>query len=560
MNYSVKLQQVTKRYKMHSKNSDKLKNLLSPGRYGEDFYAIKSVDFEAYRGDVVGIIGINGSGKSTVSNLIAGVTAPTSGDVSVKGEVSLIAVSAGLNKELTGRENIELKCLMMGIGKEEIERLKPDIIEFADIGKFIDMPVKKYSSGMKSRLGFAISVSVDPDVLIIDEALSVGDQTFADKCFHKLNEFKEQGKTIFFVSHSAAQVKRFCTKALWLEHGEVKDQGTVQEVLPKYTEFITEYKKKSKKEQKQFKQEGMRKQSENKVDYSEQYLPSRTSSMKKPRAIKKVINFLAMLLMMALIVLTYVNKQDITAAVNHATSELQNSSESGISEEEVPSEKEDDSEDNNESVDPLAELDLRYVDTPVARVRDKPTLDSKELDLVNFGYPFVVKDTVYTEDGETSWLKTTADDGKDIWISESISQKIPFSQALEDDELIGSIKKLADSTFSLDDALEILGASKTDVHNRLGDPIDEDNQSDDAFLIYGDLSVYYNLQDVASQVKVSGFSFSVSSMEEEIGEAHLQDEFSSLFLYRSDKYDYLLHSSNGFMIDQITIISPLDLN
>lgn len=562
MSYSVKLQHVTKRYKMHSKNSDKLKNLLSPGSYGEDFYAIKRVDFEAYRGDVVGIIGINGSGKSTVSNLIAGVTAPTSGKVSVMGEVSLIAVSAGLNKELTGRENIELKCLMMGIGKEDIERLKPDIIEFADIGKFIDMPVKKYSSGMKSRLGFAISVSVDPDVLIIDEALSVGDQTFADKCFHKLNEFKEQGKTIFFVSHSAAQVKRFCTKALWLEHGEVKDQGTVQEVLPKYTEFITEYKKKSKKEQKQFKQEGMRKQSENKVDYSEQYFPSRATSMKKPHSIKKVADFLALLLMVTLIVLTYVNKQEISAAVNNATNEFRKDPGSVTSEGEgeVSSEAEDDIEDNNDSVNPLEELDLRYVDTPVARVRDKPNLDSKELALVQFGYPFIVKDTVYTEGGETSWLKTTADDGEDIWISESISQKVSFSQALEDDVLIGSIKKLADSTSSFDEALEILGASKVEIDNRLGDPIDQDIESESAFLNYGDLRVYYNLKFVASQVKVSGFSFTVSSMEEELGKPHLQDEFSSLFLYRSDACDYLFHSSNGFIIDQITIISPLDLN
>lgn len=131
--------------------------------------------------------------------------------------------------------------------------MTPEIIEFADIGKFIDMPVKKYSSGMKSRLGFAISVSINPDVLVIDEALSVGDQTFADKCLTRMNEFKEQGKTIFFVSHSLGQVKKFCTKALWLEYGEIKDYGPIQEIMPKYENFLKEYKAMSKEEQQKFK-------------------------------------------------------------------------------------------------------------------------------------------------------------------------------------------------------------------------------------------------------------------------------------------------------------------
>ena len=260
MNESVRFHNVTKKYKMHSKNSEKLKDILYPGGFGEDFYALRNLTFEAQKGDVIGIVGVNGSGKSTMSNLIAGITPPTIGSIDIKGKVALIAIAAGLNNQLSGRENIELKCLMMGMSKAQIEKLTPEIIDFADIGKFIDMPVKKYSSGMKSRLGFAISVSINPDVLVIDEALSVGDQTFADKCLNRMNEFKEQGKTIFFVSHSLGQVKKFCTKDLWLEYGEIRDYGPIEEVMPKYESFLKEYKEMSKEEQQNFKKEAMEKQ------------------------------------------------------------------------------------------------------------------------------------------------------------------------------------------------------------------------------------------------------------------------------------------------------------
>ncbi|WKB34997.1 teichoic acids export ABC transporter ATP-binding subunit TagH [Terrilactibacillus sp. S3-3] len=239
---SVIVNNITKKYKMYAKTSDKIRDIFSLQGYGEDFYALQNVSFEAEEGDVIGIVGVNGSGKSTLSNIISGVIPPTAGTVETKGQASLIAIASGLNNQLTGLENIELKCLMLGFSKKEIRKLLPDIIEFADIGKFIGQPVKTYSSGMKSRLGFAISVHIDPDILVIDEALSVGDQTFADKCLAKMNEFKAKGKTIFFISHSLGQVKKFCKKALWLEYGRLKAYGPIDEVMPQYEAFFFDYK------------------------------------------------------------------------------------------------------------------------------------------------------------------------------------------------------------------------------------------------------------------------------------------------------------------------------
>jgi teichoic acid transport system ATP-binding protein len=261
MNQSVIVQNVTKKYKMYKSTSERLLDMILPFHYGEDFYALRNVSFEANTGDVIGIVGVNGSGKSTLSNTIAGVIQPTTGTVEVKGQVSLIAINSGLNNELTGRENIELKCLMLGFSRKEIRELEPEIIAFADIGKFIDQPVKNYSSGMRSRLGFAISVCVDPDILVIDEALSVGDQIFADKCLQKMNEFKSQGKTIFFISHSLGQVKKFCEKALWLEYGEVRGYGSVGDILPQYEAFLNKFRAMSKSEQEKYREEVMLKQS-----------------------------------------------------------------------------------------------------------------------------------------------------------------------------------------------------------------------------------------------------------------------------------------------------------
>jgi teichoic acid transport system ATP-binding protein len=261
MSETVVVQNVFKKYKMHKSSKEKLLDVILPGGYGEDFYALQDISFTANQGDVIGLVGMNGSGKSTLSNIIGGVIPPTSGTVKTVGQTSIIAISSGLNNQLTGRENIELKCLMLGFKKKEIQEMEAEIIEFADIGKFIDQPVKKYSSGMRSRLGFAISVTVNPDILIVDEALSVGDQVFAQKSKNKMFDFKEKGKTIFFVSHSMGQIKEFCEKAIWLEYGEIKDFGPVKEVIPEYEKFLKQHKAMTNEEQKKFREEVMKKQS-----------------------------------------------------------------------------------------------------------------------------------------------------------------------------------------------------------------------------------------------------------------------------------------------------------
>src|SRR5690625_4907085 len=253
----IKCSNVSKSFKMYARQSDKLLNLLSINRKEEakEFLAVRNVSFEVSAGETIGIIGLNGSGKSTLANMLAQVIQPTSGEVTINGETSLIAISAGLNNNLTGIENIELKCMMHGLTKEEIEKEKPSIIEFADIGEYIYQPVKNYSSGMKSRLGFAIAVHTNPDILVIDEALSVGDSTFAKKSLNKMEEFKQQGKTIFFISHSVSQMKVFCDRIIWMHFGEVKEYGAKTDVLNKYARFINWFNELDEIEKKKYKAE-----------------------------------------------------------------------------------------------------------------------------------------------------------------------------------------------------------------------------------------------------------------------------------------------------------------
>ena len=244
---------VTKKYEIHKKKSDKTRAAFRKKKKGVDFWALRGISFEVMSGEAIGLIGTNGSGKSTLANIIAGSSVPTTGEIIINGKTSIIAIGAGLNGKLTGRENIRLKCLLSGMTNKEINDVMDEIIAFSDLDDFVDQPIKNYSSGMKSRLGFAISVHNDPDILIIDEALSVGDKTFNQRCVEKIYDFKAQGKTIFFVSHSLGAVKKLCDKAIWMHDGEMKIFGSTEEVIEAYSEHVAWYKKLPRKEQRLYK-------------------------------------------------------------------------------------------------------------------------------------------------------------------------------------------------------------------------------------------------------------------------------------------------------------------
>jgi lipopolysaccharide transport system ATP-binding protein len=235
---AISAHNLTKVYKIYDRQVDRIKEVFHPLRkkYHRDFYALKNLSFNIKKGETVGIIGKNGSGKSTLLQIVTGVLTPTSGFSKASGRIlALLELGAGFNPELTGIENIYFNGTLMGASQEDIDKKLDDIINFADIGAFVNQPVKSYSSGMFVRLAFAVIANMDADILIIDEALSVGDAFFAQKCMRFLREFKKTG-TIFFVSHDMAAVLSLCDHAIYLNHGQIKAMGAAKEVCEKYLE------------------------------------------------------------------------------------------------------------------------------------------------------------------------------------------------------------------------------------------------------------------------------------------------------------------------------------
>ena len=239
----IRLQHVSKTYPLYERNVvDRFKDTFLPGKKKRfrEFQALKDISLEVRRREILGIVGRNGAGKSTLLKIISGITQPTSGTVESHGRiVPLLELGGGFNPEYTGRENIYFYCSLQGMRKEEIDAVYDEILSFAELGDFIDVQLKKYSTGMRARLAFSVSVNIDPDILILDEVLSVGDELFKRKCFARMEEFFDSGKTILFVSHSAQSITNLCTRAVLLHTGELVFQGTAHDVIPRYRKLLT---------------------------------------------------------------------------------------------------------------------------------------------------------------------------------------------------------------------------------------------------------------------------------------------------------------------------------
>ncbi len=240
----IRLENVTQRFRVIHERPDTVRELFSKlfrkrSSY-HDFEAVKNVSFDVPHGQAVGIIGRNGSGKSTLLKIIAGVYRPSKGTVTVNGTLApLIELGAGFHHELTGRENILLNGLLMGYSKRDMLERQQAIIDFADVGEFIDAPVKQYSSGMYMRLAFAVAIEVDPQILVLDEILAVGDMGFQQKCFERIRRFRESGKTILLVTHSMAVVEEHCDRAILIDHGNIIVDGRADEAIAMYKTLLT---------------------------------------------------------------------------------------------------------------------------------------------------------------------------------------------------------------------------------------------------------------------------------------------------------------------------------
>ena len=237
--FAIQVKHLDKMYKLYNKPSDRLRETLGFKVPVREHYALRDVNFQVERGETVGIIGTNGSGKSTILKIITGVLNPTAGEVKVDGRISaLLELGAGVNMEYTGIENVYLNGTMMGFSKEEVDARLQDILDFADIGDFVYQPVKSYSSGMFVRLAFAVAINIDPEILIVDEALSVGDVFFQAKCYRKFEEFKKMGKTILFVSHDLSSISRYCDRVILLNKGVKLEEGSPKQMVDMYKQLL----------------------------------------------------------------------------------------------------------------------------------------------------------------------------------------------------------------------------------------------------------------------------------------------------------------------------------
>ncbi|PAE30540.1 hypothetical protein CHI07_03770 [Paenibacillus sp. 7884-2] len=528
----VKFMNVTKTYSMFKKKSDKLLEIFSLKQGKKSFSALSGVSFEVYKGETIGIIGINGSGKSTLSSLLAQVTPPTSGDISIEGETSLVAISAGLNNFLTGMENIELKCMMHGLTKDEIEDITPTIIEFADIGEFINQPIKSYSSGMKSRLGFAISAHIQPDILVVDEALSVGDSTFYRKCLDKFDEFKKQGKTIFFISHSLSQVQSISDRILWLNFGRIKMFGNKDEVAKEYNTFIDWFNDLSKSEQKEYRKKMLATQrdvknfisGESEVDITLQrrYKP-KNKKQKKSRSLLLQFSLIFVMFVVSIMLLFVDNPAE---AINNGLGQVAKT------------------ESNNDANEESNAEVLVINETGRIKERNGAVYLDTKLKNVETELPFATEVFV-EEEIEGSIYKI------------SIEDKIQGYIKSDSVEMLKEIDK-EDLTLTVEDFLPLFPESvsesyaflfafiNTDYENvkstlqGLTDEYTDEYGNNVLVYEYGAYSYYFNEDNLSYAIKIDDIDLDSSVVNEIIEESTFSNNDESIFYFTMDGYEVIL--------------------
>ncbi|OOL13463.1 teichoic acid export protein ATP-binding subunit [Bacillus cereus] len=523
MSYKVKFEHVTKKYKMYSKSSDKLKDLFFRNANGDYHYALNNVSFEVPEGEIVGIVGLNGSGKSTLSNLIAGVTIPNKGKVTINGSASLIAISSGLNNQLTGIENIELKALMMGLTKEKIKEITPKVIEFADIGKFMYQPVKTYSSGMKSRIGFAISVHINPDILVIDEALSVGDQTFTKKCLDKMNEFKEQGKTIFFISHSLSQVKNFCTKALWLHYGQFKEYGDVHEVVGHYEGFLKRYN--------QMTVEEREKQKEEELSNCQHGLLQANSTSIKRKPYRKV-KVKRKKFVIPAIVLTMI-VAGITAGIYYkdmllVSNKAETNAEKIVSSKTVSENK----------IREKEKVQKYVVMSNGISIRKEAKLNSDKIGIANFGEVFSVANKDKSIEKKEEWLEVKLLNGESGWINTKYMEPFKLGTEIAEDIKLTNLTDLLKRVYGANVAVApgYLGKATNELKVEYPSPlITLPNQVGKKIVKDGNIQFVIS-QDKVVEVVFQDISMSFAKLHEVLGIEMMNNDNEKNYFYETKSY------------------------
>ncbi|MDF9558877.1 teichoic acids export ABC transporter ATP-binding subunit TagH [Bacillus tropicus] len=523
MSYKVKFEHVTKKYKMYSKSSDKLKDLFFRNANGDYHYALNNVSFEVPEGEIVGIVGLNGSGKSTLSNLIAGVTIPNKGKVTINGSASLIAISSGLNNQLTGIENIELKALMMGLTKEKIKEITPKVIEFADIGKFMYQPVKTYSSGMKSRIGFAISVHINPDILVIDEALSVGDQTFTKKCLDKMNEFKEQGKTIFFISHSLSQVKNFCTKALWLHYGQFKEYGDVHEVVGHYEGFLKRYNQMTVEEREKQKEEELSNCQHGLLQANSTSIKRKPHRKVKVKRKKFVIPAIVLTMIVAGITAGIYYKDMLLVSNKAETNAEKIVSSKTVSENKIR-EKE--------------KVQKYVVMSNGISIRKEAKLNSDKIGIANFGEIFSVANKDKSIEKKEEWLEVKLLNGESGWINTKYMEPFKLGTEIAEDIKLTNLTDLLKRVYGANVAVApgYLGKATNELNVEYPSPlITLPNQVGKKIVKDGNIQFVIS-QDKVVEVVFQDISMSFAKLHEVLGIEMMNNDNEKNYFYETKSY------------------------